>query len=150
MGRRLTTRENIGYQGEKKAVEILKKEGYVIESWLQKELRIGQEPYDIVARKGARGYLIDVKSSTSDRRKLPIHDHSLVDLINAAKKESKSPMVLVVRPSSYTFINPYDLLSGVKLKDVYLYYCELRNQQRRDMKDLLESRSHTHACSGQS
>jgi Holliday junction resolvase len=79
MKRRLTRRENIGYQGEKKAVEILRKEGYIVESWLHSELKVGQEPYDIAARKGLARYLIDVKSSTSDKRKLPIHDHSLVD-----------------------------------------------------------------------
>jgi Holliday junction resolvase len=141
MKRRLTRRENIGYQGEKKAVEILRKEGYIVESWLHSELKVGQEPYDIAARKGLARYLIDVKSSTSDKRKLPIHDHSLVDLINAAKKRRKTPMILVVKPTSYSFINPYDLLSAARPKDVYLYYCKLRNQKRKDIKGLLESRT---------
>jgi len=142
MKRRLTARENIGYLGEKRAIDILKKEGYNIELWLHEESNVGSEPYDVVARKNSRIYLIDVKSSTSNKRRLPVHDHSLVDLINTAKKENKTPLILVVKPSSYSFIDPYDLISGIKLEGVYLYYCTLRNRKKKDIKDLLKSRAY--------
>lgn len=82
MNRRITHREKIGYESEKLAVKILEDEKFSNVEWPQR----AYGSFDIVTEKNHAKYYIDVKSSTSNIHRLPVHDHSLVDLINVAEK----------------------------------------------------------------
>lgn len=127
--------------GEKLAVKILEKEGFSNIKWLHSMCLSGGGPFDIIAEKGGEKYYIDVKASISNKRRLPVHDHSLVDLINAAEKDQAIPLFIIVKPSVYRFVDPYKLLLGEKNKDVYVYYCYLKKRDR-DLKKLLRLRKH--------
>lgn len=140
MHRKMTDKEKIGYIGEKLAVKILKKEEFSNIKWLHSVSLSGGGPFDIIAEKGDKRYYIDVKSSTSNERRLPVHDHSLIDLVNAAEKDRAIPLFIVIKPSGHHFIDPYKLLSGERDKDAYVYYCYLKNKSDKDLKKLLRLR----------
>lgn len=136
----MTVKEEIGYIGEKMAVKILEKEGFSDVKWLHSVCISDGGPLDIIAEKGDKRYYIDVKSSTSNKRRLPVHDHSLIDLINAAEKDHAVPLFIIVKPSGHRFVDPHKLLSGERDKDAYVYNCYLKNKSDRDLKKLLRLR----------
>jgi Holliday junction resolvase len=114
----LTFREAVGYEGEKKAIEILNNEGFSNIIWLNWLC------YDIIAERDGELYLIDVKSSVSDKRKLPVHLNSLLRLIKTSEETKAKPLIVVIKPAKHRLVNPFVLLSGKKDQDVYinLYY----------------------------
>jgi Holliday junction resolvase len=142
--RKMTYRERIGYAGEERALEILEREGFSNIKWLTSVHLSGAGPIDIIAEKENQRHYIDVKSSTSNKRRLPVHDHSLVDLINAAEKDHATPLILIVKPARHHFVDPYGLLLGKKDTDTYVYYCYLKNKSDRDLRKLLHLRRCQH------
>ena len=133
MKRPLTRRERIGYEGENLAIKILERESFC-------NIRKLGGPCDFLAEKEGNLYLIDVKASTVNKRKLPVHDHSLVDLINLCKAMKAKPLILVLKPSRYNFVDPFRLLQETSSRDVCLYKCYLRKGLYKDIEEMLELR----------